>query len=462
MATGILNMGSAPTAAMVARYRQLKGQGVPDDQAIAMIQQNGVTLPVENVVEKYKALQAAMAQSNQPPVPQGTINDQITAQLQQAQGQQVPMQQGIAALPAENIGNEQRYAKGGIVAFADGGDTSDEEPEYITSLEGDPEYAGTLGLGDDAFDYVRFMGARPNLARMRSEAANSPAARALQKALEEQEAYNKRREAEISTDKNAKLRRAIEMGALALMKDPSSKVTTAAARSLFPTAFESYWSQEDADKKEREALEQKRLDLEFKRAQALESNDARVLQAYNSDLNNYRTQVTSYIDRQKTNERLEANARAAAAARTETARIAAINAGGFQMQMFNRLINSINPDTGKKYTTQEALREINQNSASYMNTNLRNINAQILGLQRELADKEKQQAAAFGTLNKQAFQTGIDALKKEIARLKAQQLQGGGIAAGLGDTGEAGGSTDTGSGSGGAISLSDYLTAHGA
>lgn len=150
-----MNLSDPMVSAIIARNKQLISQGVPPEQAMAMMKQSPTTKPIEEVVAQYNALQQAANNAQQQPQPQGTISDQIQMALQQAQQArqmqqdqqlrqimaQQAQEQGIAALPAENIGSEERYARGGIVAFGVGGPTVSGRTFYGTpeGLTTDPD-----------------------------------------------------------------------------------------------------------------------------------------------------------------------------------------------------------------------------------------------------------------------------------------------------------------------------------
>ena len=155
MTAGLLDLGDPRTGAAALRYQQLQGQGMPHDQILAMLQQEGGMPPVAQLAMQYQRLKNASAQQ-QPPAPQGTIAQQLqSGQLPPAPGQQapappppqqrppmpqqgnpqmppqqmpqrppMPQQQGrtagIAGLPAPGIG--KNFASGGIIAFDEGGD----------------------------------------------------------------------------------------------------------------------------------------------------------------------------------------------------------------------------------------------------------------------------------------------------------------------------------------------------
>jgi hypothetical protein len=131
---GITSLTSPDMLAAVSRYNQLIQQGMPPPQAYAMLQQETPSglVPWAQLVQQYQALKNASATAQQAQqAQQGTIRDQISAGLQQAQQQRMapqpqnapPMDAGVASLPVENVGDEQAYARGGIVAFGEGGTT---------------------------------------------------------------------------------------------------------------------------------------------------------------------------------------------------------------------------------------------------------------------------------------------------------------------------------------------------
>lgn len=166
MPAGLMNLSDPMVSAIIARNKQLTRQGVPPDQAMAMMKQEPTTKPIEEVIAQYNALQAAAAhaQQQQQPQPQGTVSDQIQMALQQAQQAQqmreaqqfhqymMPQSQdqGIAALPAENIGSEQNYARGGIVAFNDGGAAGGMADMFVAptaeDIAGEASSSGVGGL----------------------------------------------------------------------------------------------------------------------------------------------------------------------------------------------------------------------------------------------------------------------------------------------------------------------------
>ena len=135
--SGIIDMGSGSLAPFIARYKQLISGGMNAEQAKAMVQQEPVNMPnIEQVIPLYDHIQsAAQTQQQAQQAQQGTVVQQLMQQAQQArQAQQAQLmaQQhvqdgqgvrdlGVAGLPVHNVGNEQSYARGGIVAFDEGG-----------------------------------------------------------------------------------------------------------------------------------------------------------------------------------------------------------------------------------------------------------------------------------------------------------------------------------------------------
>ena len=135
---GINSLTSPDMLAAVSRYDQLIKQGMPPPQAYAMLQQETPSglIPWAQLVQHYQALKNASANAQQAQqAQQGTVRDQINAGLQQIQQQRMaqeqmpqaqndsPMGAGVASLPAGNVGDEEAYARGGIVAFGEGGST---------------------------------------------------------------------------------------------------------------------------------------------------------------------------------------------------------------------------------------------------------------------------------------------------------------------------------------------------
>lgn len=117
-----------------ADYFQAKGRPL-SPQLVFLIQANQ---------QLQQSAQAAQARP-----PQSTVADDLSAALVQKANQGVanlmqprmPVRtQGVAALPAGNVGNEKAYAGGGIVAFAEGGEADD---QYAYPTNG-----GFAGIGE--------------------------------------------------------------------------------------------------------------------------------------------------------------------------------------------------------------------------------------------------------------------------------------------------------------------------
>lgn len=114
---------------MMASLQQAMSKGMPVDQAIAYVKsmaQQGVA-PLTDLYVMLNQFQRLKQPPARPPMG-STIRDQI-AQESIGRAAQEGMSQGIAGLNAGTMERAQ-YAGGGIVAFADGGLTEQEEAEY--------------------------------------------------------------------------------------------------------------------------------------------------------------------------------------------------------------------------------------------------------------------------------------------------------------------------------------------
>jgi hypothetical protein len=114
--------------AMMASLQQAMSKGMPVDQAIAYVKsmaQQGVA-PLTDLYAMLNQFQRLKQPPARPPIG-ATIRDQI-AQESAGRAAQEAMSQGIAGLDAGTLETAQ-YAGGGIVAFADGGLTDQEESE---------------------------------------------------------------------------------------------------------------------------------------------------------------------------------------------------------------------------------------------------------------------------------------------------------------------------------------------
>jgi hypothetical protein len=166
-------------------------------QAAAMsAQQMGTAPPPVN--------QQVVAQmSPQPPAPQAAPMPQAAPQ-DEGQGQPMPEDSGIAQLPAQNMPSE--YAAGGIVAFADGGGTTnvlgqkldqygypvpiykdvartikssvDDLGNLVADFRASPKYQNYREMVDNPYGYTGDSGPRPRNAQRTAPAASAaPAAR---------------------------------------------------------------------------------------------------------------------------------------------------------------------------------------------------------------------------------------------------------------------------------------------
>lgn len=91
-------------------------QNTPPDQMQGLLNQNIGLVPFGELLAmkaQYDRMKAAPAQQA---MPQTTVAQD--------------MQQGLAGVPVHNVGSEAAYARGGIVAFAGGGLTDEEEADY--------------------------------------------------------------------------------------------------------------------------------------------------------------------------------------------------------------------------------------------------------------------------------------------------------------------------------------------
>lgn len=233
-----------------------------------------------------------------------------------------------------------------------------EEPSYITDLSSSPDYAGTLGT--DSFNYMRAMGEKPDLEKMRIAARQSPTAKLYDKALSDEQQFIKEQKDKFGADKKeAQAMFWLNLGS-SLLGNRDPRFTVALGKALEDSSGALYKDLRSL-KASQEALQQKEIDLQFKRAQAAESNDNRIIQAYNSELNNWRTSLTNHINRQDT---IAANVQKHAddvALREQQARetaayhaLIAKTSGGIDVQHYNRLLGTIDPDTKEKYTPSKA------------------------------------------------------------------------------------------------------------
>ena len=114
--------------AMMASLQQAMSKGMPVDQAIAYVKsmaQQGVA-PLTDLYAMLNQFQRLKQPPARPPVG-ATIRDQI-AQESAGRAAQEAMSQGIGGLDAGTL-ETAKFAGGGIVAFADGGLTEQEESE---------------------------------------------------------------------------------------------------------------------------------------------------------------------------------------------------------------------------------------------------------------------------------------------------------------------------------------------
>jgi hypothetical protein len=117
---------------------------VPAYIGIPLIQEKTMAL------KKSQAMQAGMQQQGQPP-----IADQVLAEAQQATG----LDALSSNLPAEG------YAPGGIIAFADGGETEDEEDDDLVDMSDDEkqllDMLRSRMASSDEFEEMAGLGALP-------------------------------------------------------------------------------------------------------------------------------------------------------------------------------------------------------------------------------------------------------------------------------------------------------------
>jgi hypothetical protein len=111
---------------MMASLQQAIQKGMPPDQAIQYVKSmatQGVA-PLTDLYAMMNQFQRMKQQPVQAPQTPPTIRDQ----LNMAEQQQMAMQQGLGGLPAPAM-EQAQFAGGGIVAFAEGGLTAQEEAE---------------------------------------------------------------------------------------------------------------------------------------------------------------------------------------------------------------------------------------------------------------------------------------------------------------------------------------------
>lgn len=109
--------------AMMASLQQAMSNGMPPDQAIQYVKSmatQGVA-PMADLYAMMNQFQRLKQQPVQAPQTPPTIRDQ----LNMAEQQQMAMQQGLGGLPAPSM-EQAQFAGGGIVAFAEGGETERE------------------------------------------------------------------------------------------------------------------------------------------------------------------------------------------------------------------------------------------------------------------------------------------------------------------------------------------------
>jgi hypothetical protein len=93
-------------------------KGVPDQSLIGYVQNPTGQVPsylALSELNRRKEMRK-QAESSQAQGPQSSVAEQLVSEAQPQ------MPQGIAGIPVSNVGNEEAYATGGIVAFEDGGD----------------------------------------------------------------------------------------------------------------------------------------------------------------------------------------------------------------------------------------------------------------------------------------------------------------------------------------------------
>jgi hypothetical protein len=139
------------------------GRAIMAEQKIAPDPQNRPPPAQQAGLVSLDSLLRMQAQLNylrnaapQKPVPQGTVAQDMEQQIQQVaqakQMQEAMRHQGVGGLPAENIGDEQAYAAGGIIAFANRGavygDNSDESDEELVRKVASEAQAGNQGIAE--------------------------------------------------------------------------------------------------------------------------------------------------------------------------------------------------------------------------------------------------------------------------------------------------------------------------
>lgn len=121
--------------AMMASLQQAMAKGMPADQAVAYVKsmaQQGVA-PLTDLYAMLNQFQRLKQPQVQAPQTPPTIKDQLNMAAQQ-QAMQQAMAQGLGGMNAGAMENPQ-FAGGGIIAFADGGQTPQSNNEDFTTLD---------------------------------------------------------------------------------------------------------------------------------------------------------------------------------------------------------------------------------------------------------------------------------------------------------------------------------------
>lgn len=104
-------------------------KGVPENALIGYVQNPGQVpsyLALGELQRRKKMREEAATQAQ---APQQSVAEQMVEQAQPA-----PMDMGVASLPVENVGNEEAFAHGGIVGYADGGDIASAQAQALAQI----------------------------------------------------------------------------------------------------------------------------------------------------------------------------------------------------------------------------------------------------------------------------------------------------------------------------------------
>ena len=127
-------MQNTPFSSM-GRAMMAEQQRSPNPQQQPSPAQQAGLVSLESLLRMQAQLNYLKGAVPQKQQPHDTVAQDIEQQLGQAEGQGPAQEQGLGALPAENVGSERAYAAGGIVAFDDGGSVKHFEVGGLTAAE---------------------------------------------------------------------------------------------------------------------------------------------------------------------------------------------------------------------------------------------------------------------------------------------------------------------------------------